>query len=165
GAARPGQRRRPLQRRGRPGDRGVLGKPAARPQPSGADQRGLRHQQRERGGVPVNPWGTVAGAFIGTLVLTTALRAASELKLTRADLPFLLGTAVTVNRTRAKAAGYLLHFVNGQVFAFMYYAVFIAIGQAGWGLGRSSAWCTGCSPAPCWSTSCCHWCILAWAAR
>jgi hypothetical protein len=83
----------------------------------------------------VNPWGTVAGAFIGTLVLTTALRAASELKLTRADLPFLLGTAVTVNRTRAKAAGYLLHFVNGQVFAFMYYAVFIAIGQAGWGLG------------------------------
>ena len=37
----------------------------------------------------------LAGGFIGTLVLTTALRSANELGLTRIDLPFLLGTAVT----------------------------------------------------------------------
>jgi hypothetical protein len=83
----------------------------------------------------VSAWGTAAGAFIGTLVLTTALRAAGEMRLTRMDLPFLLGTAVTVNRTRAKAVGYLMHFINGEVFAFMYYAVFLAIGRAGWWLG------------------------------
>jgi hypothetical protein len=83
----------------------------------------------------VNAWGAVAGGFVGTLVLTTALRAASELRLTRMDLPFLLGTAVTVNRTWAKALGYVMHFLNGQVFALMYYAVFVAIGQAGWLLG------------------------------
>ncbi len=83
----------------------------------------------------MNPWGTAAGAFVGTLILTTILRAASELKLTRMDLPFLLGTALTANRARAKAIGYLMHFVNGQVFAFAYYAVFLAIGHAGWWLG------------------------------
>jgi hypothetical protein len=83
----------------------------------------------------VNVWGTVAGAFVGTLVLTTLLRAASEFRLTRMDLPFLLGTAVTENRARAKAIGYLMHFANGELFAFVYYAVFLAIGHAGWGLG------------------------------
>ena len=58
-------------------------------------------------------WGAVAGAFTGTMVLTTALRAASEMSLTRVDLPFLLGTALTSDRNRAKALGYLLHFVAG----------------------------------------------------
>ena len=80
----------------------------------------------------LSAWGTAAGAFVGTLALTTALRAASELSMTRMDLPFLLGTAVTVNRTRAKAVGSLMHFLNGQVFAFVYLAVFAAIDQAGW---------------------------------
>ncbi|WP_239069614.1 hypothetical protein [Streptomyces sp. SID13666] len=51
------------------------------------------------------------------------------------DLPFLLGTVVTVDRTRAKALGYLMHFANGQIFAFVYYAVFLAIHHAGWWLG------------------------------
>ncbi|AVV44151.1 hypothetical protein PYK79_23865 [Streptomyces sp. ID05-04B] len=83
----------------------------------------------------MNPAGIAAGGFIGTLVLTTALRAASALSLTRMDLPFLLGTAVTVDRTRAKALGYLMHFANGQIFAFVYYAVFLAIHHAGWWLG------------------------------
>jgi len=49
--------------------------------------------------------GAMGGGFIGTLVLTTWLRAASELRLTRIDLPFLLGTAVTADRLRAKALG------------------------------------------------------------
>ena len=80
-------------------------------------------------------WGAIAGGFAGTLVLTTALRAANELKLTRIDLPFLLGTARTADRTRAKAAGYLLHFVNGLAFALLYYAIFRAIDHAGWWLG------------------------------
>jgi hypothetical protein len=80
-------------------------------------------------------WGALAGGFIGTLVLTTALRAANELGLTRIDLPFLLGTAVTGDRTRAKALGYLLHLGAGELFALVYYAVFIAIDTSGWPLG------------------------------
>ena len=80
-------------------------------------------------------WGAIAGGFVGTLVLTSGLRAASELRLTRMDLPFLLGTIVTANRLRAKAIGYLMHFLAGLVFALMYYAVFTAIGRSGWMLG------------------------------
>lgn len=80
-------------------------------------------------------WGALAGGFAGTLVLTTALRTANELKLTRMDLPFLLGTALTANRTRAKALGYILHFAFGQLFALTYYAIFLAINHDGWWLG------------------------------
>ena len=77
-------------------------------------------------------WGALAGGFVGTLVLTTALRAANELGLTRVDLPFLLGTAFTGDRARAKALGYLLHLVAGEVFALVYYAIFAAIDTSGW---------------------------------
>lgn len=83
----------------------------------------------------MNAAAVAAGGFLGTLVLTTTLRAASELGLTRMDLPFLLGTAVTADRARAKALGYLMHFVNGQAFAFVYFAVFAAIHHSGWWLG------------------------------
>ncbi len=80
-------------------------------------------------------WGALAGGFAGTLVLTTALRAGNELNLTRIDLPFLLGTAFTDDRTRAKAIGYVLHFVVGLAFALTYWAIFLAIDRSGWWLG------------------------------
>lgn len=83
----------------------------------------------------MNLWGAFAGGFVGTLVLTTALRAAAELRLTRMDLPFLLGTAFTGDRTRAKALGYALHFVNGLLFAVGYLLLFAALGHGGWPLG------------------------------
>jgi hypothetical protein len=83
----------------------------------------------------VSVWGAVAGGFVGTVVLTSGLRACSELHLTRMDIPFLLGTVVFADRTRAKAAGYLLHFGFGLVFALVYYAVFRAIGEASSWLG------------------------------
>ena len=83
----------------------------------------------------MNIWGALAGGFAGTLVLTTVLRAASEFKLSRVDLPFLLGSAFTANRTRAKALGYLLHFAAGQIFALGYFALFVVIGHSGWLLG------------------------------
>jgi hypothetical protein len=76
--------------------------------------------------------GALAGGFIGTLVLTTVLRAASEFRMTRIDLPFLLGTMVTTDRLRAKALGYLFHFFFGLFFALGYYAIFRAVGRAGW---------------------------------
>jgi ABC-type polysaccharide/polyol phosphate export permease len=80
-------------------------------------------------------WGALAGGFVGTLVLTSGLRLATELRLTRIDLPLLLGTAFTADRRRAAALGYLLHFVAGLIFAVAYYAVFEAIGQSSWWLG------------------------------
>jgi hypothetical protein len=80
-------------------------------------------------------WATLAGGFVGTLVLTTALRTANELGLTRIDLPFLLGTAFTSDRARAKALGYVLHLAAGEAFALVYCAIFIALDTSGWLLG------------------------------
>jgi hypothetical protein len=77
----------------------------------------------------------VVGSVAGTLVLTTLLRAASELGLTRMDIPFLLGTAVTADRVHAKAIGYALHFVFGLLFALAYWAIFAVVDEAGVLLG------------------------------
>lgn len=82
-------------------------------------------------------WAALAGGFVGTLILTTLLRTASELNLTRMDLPFLLGTAVSADRERAKAIGYLAHLVLGLVFALGYYGLFLALGHHDWWLGAA----------------------------
>ena len=83
----------------------------------------------------MNVFQTVAGGLVGTVVLTSVLRAATELHLTRIDLPFLLGTAVTEDRTRAKALGYGLHLLFGELFALVYLALFTALGRHDWWLG------------------------------
>lgn len=80
-------------------------------------------------------WAALAGGFVGTLVLTTVLRTASEFNVTRMDLPFLLGTAVSSDRDRAKAFGYAAHFVMGLIFAVGYYGLFLAVGRHDWWLG------------------------------
>jgi hypothetical protein len=80
-------------------------------------------------------WAAMIGGLAGTFLLTTVLRAASELRFTRIDLPFLLGTAVTSDRHRAKLIGYLLHFVAGLVFSLAYFVGFVALGRSGWFLG------------------------------
>jgi hypothetical protein len=77
----------------------------------------------------------VAGGFIGTLVLTTIIRAAGEMGLTRMDLPFLLGTMLTENRRHAKAIGYLLHVLLGLAFALLYVEFFQLIGRSSWWVG------------------------------
>jgi len=76
-------------------------------------------------------WGALVGGLLGTVLLTTILRAAGELRLTRMDLPFLLGSAVTPDRVRAKLIGYVLHFVAGLVFALGYWAVFAVTDHSG----------------------------------
>jgi hypothetical protein len=76
-------------------------------------------------------WGALVGGVVGTVLLTTTLRAASEVGLTRMDLPFLLGTAVAADRGRAKVIGYALHFIFGLVFAVGYWLVFVATGNSG----------------------------------
>ena len=81
--------------------------------------------------------GALAGGFVGTLVLTTALRLAQVAGLTRMDIPLLLGTMFTEDRRRASVIGYVLHFLNGQLFALGYAAIFYAVGQAGWLFGAA----------------------------
>jgi len=77
----------------------------------------------------------IAGGFVGTLVMTTIMRGASEFGLTRMDLALLLGTTVSDNRRKARAVGYVFHFLIGLGFALAYGGFFAIIGRSGWMLG------------------------------
>jgi len=77
----------------------------------------------------------IAGGFLGTLVFSTLVKAASELSLTRMDLPLLLGTAVTGNRRKARAVGFFFHLMLGIVFAMAYAGFFQIVGRSSWWLG------------------------------
>jgi hypothetical protein len=76
------------------------------------------------------PSSLLAG-FVGTLVLTTLEAGAQQLHLSRMSIPYLLGTMATPSRDRAKILGFLVHLVNGQLFALVYVAIFDALGEAG----------------------------------
>ena len=82
-------------------------------------------------------WGALVGGLVGTTVLTSGLRIAQELGWTRMDIPLLLGTAFSDNRSRASVIGYALHYVNGLLFTLVYYGIFKAVGHAGWGFGAA----------------------------
>ncbi|QSQ23721.1 hypothetical protein JY651_01675 [Pyxidicoccus parkwayensis] len=73
--------------------------------------------------------------FASTLVLTGLLTGSQRLRLTRLNLPFLLGTLVTPDRDRAKAYGLGLHLLGGMLFSGLYVAAFTAWGRASWWLG------------------------------
>jgi hypothetical protein len=79
--------------------------------------------------------GALVGGLVGTAVLTSGLRLAQELGWTRMDIPFLLGTAFTPDRSRAQVIGFAVHFFNGLAFSSLYALVFWATGTAGWLFG------------------------------
>ena len=78
---------------------------------------------------------TLLWGLLATGLLTTLLRASQALHLTRMDVPFLLGTMVTLNRDRAKVIGFVIHFFNGWWIALLYTAFFRGFGIATWWLG------------------------------
>lgn len=77
----------------------------------------------------------LAGGLIGTMILTTLMRTASELGVTRMDFALVLGTLVTQDRRRARAIGYALHFAIGLLFALIYGALFTMLDRSSWWLG------------------------------
>lgn len=77
----------------------------------------------------------LAGGVVGTLAMTTIVKAAAETAITRMDLPLLLGTVVSVNRRKARAIGYVMHFVLGVLFAEAYGGLFAILGHGSWRLG------------------------------
>lgn len=73
--------------------------------------------------------------FAGTTVLTTIMRASQMLRWTRMDIPLILGLIVTPDRDRARVYGFLMHLVNGWIFAAIYAASFHLLDLATWWLG------------------------------
>jgi hypothetical protein len=77
----------------------------------------------------------LAGGVIGTLAMTTIIKTATELGMTRMDFALMLGTAFTDNRRKARAIGYIVYFAFGVVFAEAYGEFFAIVGHASWRLG------------------------------
>ncbi len=73
--------------------------------------------------------------FVATIVLTTVMTAAQGLGISRMSIPFMLGAMVTADRDRAPMLGFLMHLVNGWVFAVLYALAFESWGRATWWLG------------------------------
>jgi len=78
---------------------------------------------------------TLLWGFAGTIVMTTILRLSQALGLTRIDLPLMLGTMVTRRRQRAKVYGFLIHLMNGWIFAYVYASAFESLRRATWWIG------------------------------
>jgi hypothetical protein len=75
--------------------------------------------------------------FVATVVLTTLMALTQGLGLTRMNIPYLLGSMFTRRSTRAKTIGFLLHLMNGWLFALLYLAGFHAWGAATWWRGAA----------------------------
>jgi uncharacterized membrane protein YagU involved in acid resistance len=74
-------------------------------------------------------------SLVATLVLTTIASLAQGLRLTRMNLPFMLGTIFTPDRDRAKVYGFAVHLMNGWLFSLVYIAIFESLHRATWWLG------------------------------
>jgi uncharacterized membrane protein YagU involved in acid resistance len=83
----------------------------------------------------MNVPGAMLWGFIATTVLTTLLSAGQGLGFTRMSMPFILGTMVTPDRDRAPLIGFVIHFLNGWIFAFLYASLFESLGRATWWIG------------------------------
>ena len=79
--------------------------------------------------------GVLLWGFVATIVLTTLMSAAQAVGFTRMSIPFMLGAMLTPNRDRAPLVGFLIHLLNGWLFAFVYAAAFVSLGRATWWLG------------------------------
>lgn len=82
------------------------------------------------------PSSLLAG-FVGTVLLTTLEAGAQQMHLTRMSIPYLLGTAFTPSRDRARVIGFFVHLVNGQLFVLLYVAVFDALRTVSIALGAA----------------------------
>jgi uncharacterized membrane protein YagU involved in acid resistance len=83
----------------------------------------------------MNTGSILVWGFAATVVLTTMLRASQAFGYTRIDLPFILGAMFTRDRDRAKVYGYIIHLLNGLLFAMIYAQAFESYGHAGAGFG------------------------------
>lgn len=83
----------------------------------------------------MNRRATMLWGFVATLALTGLLAGSQSLRLTRMNLPYMLGTMVTAERDRAKVIGFGLHLLNGWLFAAVYVAAFESWRRATWWLG------------------------------
>lgn len=81
-------------------------------------------------------WGSwLLWGFVATVALTTVMAGSQGLRLTRINLPYMLGAMFTPSRDRATLIGFGVHLVDGWLFSLIYIAAFNAWGRATWWAG------------------------------
>jgi uncharacterized membrane protein YagU involved in acid resistance len=85
----------------------------------------------------MNKGGGLLWGFVGTVMLTGLMAGSQGLGLTRMNLPYMLGTMFTADRDRAKLVGFVVHFINGWLFASVYAAAFESWRRSTWWLGAA----------------------------
>lgn len=81
--------------------------------------------------------GWLLWSFVATLALTSVMSGSQGLRLTRMNLPYMLGSLFTPNRDRAKVIGFGVHLVNGWIFSLVYVVAFHSLGRANWWIGSA----------------------------
>jgi uncharacterized membrane protein YagU involved in acid resistance len=83
-------------------------------------------------------WGSwLLWGFVATLAMTTVMAGSQGLRLTRMNLPYMLGAMFTPSHDRAKLIGFGIHLINGWVFSLAYVAAFRLWGRATWWAGAA----------------------------
>ena len=77
----------------------------------------------------------ILSGFVATLALSTLLTASQGLRLTRMNVPYLLGTIITPERERARLYGFFGHLINGWIFSLLYVYIFEARHMVNWWFG------------------------------
>jgi hypothetical protein len=77
-------------------------------------------------------WGLAA-----TILMDIILESAQGLGFSRMSLPFLFGTFITGNRSRAMVAGFFLYLIGGWIFALLYFLMFQSVGIYAWWFGMA----------------------------
>lgn len=90
-----------------------------------------RHRSSQGSGRPFDAVGLVAGALVGTSVMTVLMETAQARRLTRMSLPYILGTMITERRPLIRVCGSLFHLLNGLVFGSVYAVVFERLKRSG----------------------------------
>lgn len=75
-------------------------------------------------------WGLVA-----TTAMAAILQLSQGLGFSRMSLTFLLGSAISGNRSWASVLGFMLYIAGGWLFAFIYFLFFSSIGIYTWWIG------------------------------
>jgi uncharacterized membrane protein YagU involved in acid resistance len=83
-------------------------------------------------------WGSwLLWGFVATAALTTVMAGSQGVRLTRMNLPYMLGSMFTPSRDRARVIGFGVHFLDGWLFSLGYVAAFQSWGRATWWAGAA----------------------------
>lgn len=73
---------------------------------------------------------TLLWGLLASIAMIAILQGSQSLRLSRLNLPFLVGTLVTGERHRAVILGLILYLIGGWLFAFLYVWIFESLGFA-----------------------------------